>query len=90
MWTIIRFQAGGDALFPRLVEPVVAHFSGSAGCLRAELVRNMDDEDLWAIVTEWDAVGSYRRAMSGDATKMLLVPVLSLALDEPSAYQEFA
>jgi hypothetical protein len=41
---------------------------------------------LWAIVSRWADVGSYRRAFNGTPAKMVLVPLLSLAIDEPSAY----
>jgi hypothetical protein len=40
------------------------------------------------LVTRWRDVGSYRRALQGDESKMTLVPLLSEALDEPSAYQD--
>ncbi len=75
-----RFRAGADA--------VVAQFSGCAGCLGAEVVQNLDDPDLWAIVSRWADVGSYRRAFNGTDAKLVLVPLLSLAIDEPSAFDD--
>lgn len=90
MWTIIRFRAGSDDGPAALLAPVVTHFAASKGCLRAELVQNIDDDGLWAIVTEWACVGDYRRSLSGEAAKLLLTPVLALAIDEPSAYLPFA
>ena len=50
------------------------------------LVRNLDEPDLWAIQTTWENVGSYRRAYNGYEAKMILTPLLSRAVDEPSAY----
>ena len=58
------------------------------GFLAADLERNLDDPDLWALVTRWQNVGSYRRALQGYEAKVVVVPLLSEALDEPSAYEE--
>jgi quinol monooxygenase YgiN len=56
------------------------HVSGRIG-------HNVDDPELWVLVTEWDSVGSYRRALSAYDVKLTAVPVLSRAVDEPSAYE---
>ena len=39
------------------------------------------------LTTEWESVGAYRRALSAYDVKLTAVPVLSRALDEPSAYE---
>ena len=49
--------------------------------------RNVDDADLWLLSTRWENVGSYRRALSAYDVKLAAVPVLSTAIDEPSAYE---
>jgi quinol monooxygenase YgiN len=86
---ISRFRVAGDASgFRGVAEAVVARFAASAGSRGAELVQNLDEPDLWAIVSRWVDVGSYRRAFNGTEAKLLLVPLLSLAIDEPSAYAE--
>ena len=51
------------------------------------LGRNVDDPALWTLVTLWRDVGSYRRALSAYDVKVGAVPVLSQAIDEPSAYE---
>lgn len=51
-------------------------------------VRNLDDPELWALVTHWENVGAYRRALGGYESKMTLVPFLSRSIDEPSAYDD--
>jgi quinol monooxygenase YgiN len=56
------------------------HVSGRIG-------HNVDDPELWVLVTEWESVGDYRRALSSYDVKVGAVPTLSRALDEPSAYQ---
>lgn len=79
----------GDASgFEAAARAVVAQFATSAGSLGADLVQNLDDPGLWAIVSRWADVGSYRRAFNGTDAKLVLVPLLSLAIDEPSAYAE--
>ena len=86
---ISRLRVPGDPSgFMAGAEAVVAHFSGSAGCAGAELLQNLDEPDLWAILSRWADVGSYRRAFNGTDAKLVLVPLLSLAIDEPSAYAE--
>lgn len=57
------------------------------GHLGGDLGRNVDDPDLWALSTRWENVGAYRRALSSYDVKLHAVPVLSRALDEPSAYE---
>ena len=57
--------------------------SGSVG-------RSTDDPARWVLVTEWDGVGVYRRALSAYDVKVDAVPLLSLAVDEPTAYEVLA
>lgn len=39
------------------------------------------------IVTQWENVGAYRRALSAFDVKAQSIPFLSTAIDEPSAYE---
>ena len=57
------------------------------GFTRSRMGRNTDDPELWLLTTEWDSVGAYRRALSAYDVKLTAVPVLSRAIDEPSAYE---
>lgn len=63
---------------------VLAQCPGYAG---GEIGRNLDDPALWVLTTRWESVGAYRRALSSYDVKLSAVPVLSRALDEPSAYE---
>jgi hypothetical protein len=56
------------------------HVDGSVG-------RNVDDPTLWTLVTRWEHVGAYRRALSAYDVKLYAVPVLGRAIEEPSAYE---
>jgi quinol monooxygenase YgiN len=84
---ISRFRVPGDPSgFRAGAGLVVERFAASAGCEGAELVQNLDEPQLWAVVSRWADVGSYRRAFNGTEAKLVLMPLLSLAIDEPSAY----
>jgi quinol monooxygenase YgiN len=60
------------------------------GFVDGALARNLDDSGLWVLTTTWENVGSYRRALSAYDVKVSAVPLLSLAVDEPSAYELLA
>lgn len=81
-----RVPPDAEASFVGRAEAAVAFFATRAGNRSAELVRNLDEPDLWAIATSWENVGSYRRAFNGYEAKIVLVQLLSEAIDEPSAY----
>ena len=88
MLAFSRFRVAPDAeaSFVERAEAAVAFFRFRPGNVSADLVRNLDEPDLWAIRTEWENVGSYRRAYNGYEAKMVLVTLMSEAIDEPSAY----
>lgn len=85
MLTISRFRDEADE-FGDEAQKVVDWWSLRPGCLSLELVRSLDDPHLWAIVGRWESVGAYRRSFNGYEAKMMLTPLLSRAIDEPSAY----
>ncbi|MEJ7630300.1 MAG: antibiotic biosynthesis monooxygenase [Nocardioidaceae bacterium] len=57
------------------------------GFLSGAVGRALDDPGLWLLETRWESVGAYRRALSSYEIKMAVVPLLSRAVDEPSAYE---
>jgi hypothetical protein len=57
------------------------------GHVDGRIGRNVDDPALWVLTTTWVNVGSYRRALSAYDVKVTAVPLLSRAVDEPSAYE---
>jgi quinol monooxygenase YgiN len=61
--------------------------ASSAGYVDGQVGRNIDDPELWVLTTRWENVGAYRRALSSYDVKLGAVPLLSRALDEPSAYE---
>jgi quinol monooxygenase YgiN len=69
------------------LEKALATLAERPGYADGRLGRNVDDPELWTMVTRWDDVGSYRRALSSYDVKVHAVPLLSRAMDEPSAYE---
>jgi hypothetical protein len=69
------------------LEAALAVLAQQRGYADGRLGRNLDDQTLWVMVTRWQDVGSYRRALSTYDVKVGAVPILSRAVDEPSAYE---
>lgn len=57
------------------------------GYLRGTLGRSTDDPDAWVLLTEWENVGSYRRALGGYEVKLHATPLLASALDVPGGFE---
>ena len=69
------------------LEQARAALSERPGYVGGTIGRNVDEPDLWVLTTTWENVGSYRRALSSYDVKVTAVPLLSQAVDEPSAYE---
>lgn len=82
-----RVEASDSAAFRADLEQARALLAARPGWLGGEIGRNVDDPGLWVLTTRWSDVGSYRRALSAYDVKVGAVPLLSRAIDEPSAYE---
>ncbi|GAA2640371.1 antibiotic biosynthesis monooxygenase family protein [Paractinoplanes durhamensis] len=60
------------------------------GYLSGRLTRAIDDPAHWTLVTEWESVGAYRRALSGFDVKVHATPLLAESIDTPSAFETLA
>jgi len=58
------------------------------GFRRGSLGRAADDVADWLLLTEWESVGAYRRALGNYQVKLLATPVLGRAEDRPSAFEQ--
>jgi quinol monooxygenase YgiN len=85
---ITRFRVPDADGFVERVDSALAVLRTREGFEAADLQRNIDESDLWVLVARWRNVGSYRRALQGYESKMVVVPLLSEAVDEPSAYED--
>ena len=52
--------------------------------------RGSTPQSIYALVTQWENIGSYRRALSEFEIKVEVVPLLSRAIDEPGGFEEIA
>jgi quinol monooxygenase YgiN len=69
------------------LESALEVLAACTGFADGQAGRNVDEPELWTMVTRWKDVGSYRRALSSYDVKVGAVPLLSRAIDEPSAYE---
>ena len=84
-----RFRVPAEAAdgFREDVTAALALLAARDGYLDGQIGRNVDEPELWVLSTRWVHVGAYRRALSSYDVKVGAVPLLSRALDEPSAYE---
>lgn len=92
VFVVIRFRVGEDAQaeFAVRVRAAIDVLAKQKGFVSAQVGRNVDDPELLALNMEWENVGSYRRALSPYEVKLTAVPLLSQAVDEPTAYEDLA
>ena len=89
MIAIARFEVplAESAAFAIDAKTAYEALASCAGFVDGEYGQNLDESTLWAIVTRWENVGSYRRALSAMRTKLEAIPLLARAIDEPGAYE---
>ena len=89
MLVVSRFRVPADQadVFRGELQQALDALAERPGHLGGTIGRNVDDPELWVLATRWEHVGAYRRALSAYDVKLRAVPLLSRALDEPSAYE---
>jgi len=89
MLAIARFSTplAQAAEFEAQLSVALDAFSACTGFVSGEFGQNLDDTTMWSLVTHWENVGSYRRALSNLNVKMNAIPLLARAIDEPGAYE---
>ncbi len=65
----------------------IAVLAEQTGFLDGSVGQATDEEGLFVLTTRWVGVGAYRRALSSFDVKMTAIPLLSTAVDEPSAFE---
>jgi heme-degrading monooxygenase HmoA len=88
MFAVTRLRVSGDdgEVLAGAIPALLAALAARPGFRDGELGRSADDPSLYALVTRWDGIGSYRRALSAAEVKITGAPVWVFALDEPSVY----
>jgi len=80
----------GQAGFVDRAHTALAALAARPGYVAGRLARSLDEPAYWCLVTEWESVGAYRRALSSFEVKVDATPLLAESLDEPSAYEVLA
>jgi hypothetical protein len=78
-------DAGAD--FAERAGRALTALAGCPGYLRGTVGRSTDDPAAWLLLTEWENVGSYRRALGAFDVKMNATPLLASARDLPGAFE---
>ena len=73
--------------FAERAHAALAALAARPGYLRGTLGRSTDEPDAWVLLTEWENVGSYRRALGNYEVKLHATPLLAAAQDVPSAFE---
>ncbi|GAA4215099.1 antibiotic biosynthesis monooxygenase [Actinocatenispora rupis] len=92
MLVVNRFAvdaAAADGFADRAREALAA-FAACTGFTDGQLGRAADDPTRWCLVTRWQSVGAYRRALGSYQVKVAATPLLAESVEEPSAYEVLA
>ncbi|MGH8861602.1 MAG: antibiotic biosynthesis monooxygenase family protein [Jatrophihabitantaceae bacterium] len=81
-----HFRADG-ASFEQRAQDALAVLAERPGFVRGNLARSTDDTAAWLLLTEWQDVGSYRRALGNYEVKLRAAPLLGEAVDLPSSFE---
>ncbi len=86
---VTRFGVPPDGAdrFAGLAHAALAALAARPGFRRGHAGRSVDDPAEWVLVTEWDGVGAYRRALSAYEVKMAATPLLAQARDGAGAFE---
>ncbi|MDT4979533.1 MAG: hypothetical protein QOG07_1412 [Pseudonocardiales bacterium] len=86
MISVTHFTAPDDH-FAERARVALEALAARPGYLRGTVGRSTDDDTRWVLVTEWENVGSYRRALGGYEVKLHATPLLADAVDLPSSFE---
>jgi hypothetical protein len=70
------------------VRGLLTDLAGRPGWREGRLVRGLDDERTWLLVTSWQGVGAYRRALGSASVKLALAPLLGMLVPGEGAFEE--
>lgn len=89
MLVVNRFEVtdGAEAQFDEDARQALTALSRCRGFLRGRCGASVDEPEQRVLVTEWETVGAYRRALSAFDVKMYATPLLARAIPETSAFE---
>ena len=85
--TALRFVSTDAATLVGQLRHAVELLATFEGFVDARIARAVDSAQLISLNLGWENVGAYRRALSSFEVKVAVVPLLSQALDEASAFE---
>lgn len=86
MIALTHFADDGDDFVQRAQAALTA-LATRPGYLRGSLGRSTDDESAYVLLTEWENVGSYRRALGNYEVKLHATALLATAMDIPGGFE---
>jgi len=89
MLVMLRFEVaqGERDEFLLQLRAALEVLSRRTGYIEGSIGRATDQADLVLLATRWQDVGSYRRALGNYDVKVEVVPLLSKAINDASAYE---
>ncbi|GAA1624940.1 antibiotic biosynthesis monooxygenase family protein [Actinoplanes couchii] len=92
MLVLNRFAVPAETTddFREKAHTALAALARTRGYRSGRLTRALEDPAGWILITEWESVGAYRRALGAFDVKVHATPLLALSLDEPSAFETLA
>lgn len=86
--TRYRVPASEVASFTDRARTALTALAQRPGHLWGTVARSTDEPELWTLTTRWETVGAYRRALGSYEVKLHAHPLMYLAVDEPTAFEE--
>jgi heme oxygenase (mycobilin-producing) len=89
---VTRFDVPADEGESFLVaaQHALSALAAQSGFRSGSIGRAIDQPAVWTLVTRWDGVGAYRRALSSFDVRTAFVPLTAKAADEAGAYEVLA
>lgn len=86
--SVVRIPETSDASeLLDAAERALAVLAARPGFVRGRAGRATDAGGGWVLVTEWESVGAWRRALSSYEVKVAATGLLALGRNEPSAFE---
>ena len=89
MLVITRHRVNAENMreWLEIAKAAIAPLATRPGCQSVQIGMATDEADLVVIVSAWESVGAYRKALSNFDVKAQSIPFLSTAVDESSAFE---
>ncbi|HLT11703.1 MAG TPA: antibiotic biosynthesis monooxygenase family protein [Micromonosporaceae bacterium] len=87
MLVVLRFVVDDESAFLDEARQALTVLADRPGYRSGQLCRAYDEPTSWCLITEWESVGAYRRALGSYEVKATASPLLGRALPEASAFE---